>query len=80
MNARTENLLMTVARISAACSEGHFIHTCWYEQFDFHEDGLTVSLPTGISADLGIVAQYESISKACFDLVSIILTLRRSSE
>lgn len=42
--------------------------------------GLTVSLLTGILADLGIIHQHESNREDGFDQVLSILTLRRSSE
>lgn len=79
MIARTKNLLMTPACFFEAYRDGHSSHMFEYIQFDCDQGGFIVQLPTGNSAGLDIVGQYEVSCKAGFDPVLTILALRRSS-
>lgn len=71
---------MTLEVFFAACRDGHSSHTFGYVEFDFHQGGFVVLLPTGILTDLNIVSQGEAFCKPGFVPVLNIQALFRSWE
>lgn len=71
---------MTLACFFVSCRDGRLGPSFWSAQFDCHRGGFIVPPPTGVTADLDTVGQYDDIRETGFDLVFSILALRRSSE